>query len=1140
MATTSIGLTATLDITDFQRSAATYMRTLQQMQAAAAQSTTGINNSFSQTGSMGSSLVPALDSIGKGFLAIGAAAATAAAGGIAYMASSSIQMASDFEQGLADIAARMRETTDSITPLRDELMRLAISPNLKVSMDEVTTASGQLASAGITMEQQLGGALQKTIEFQNAVGGDFGTAANVAIGAMGVFGVSAGSMGAAIDGATGAINRSKLTLNDYDYLISNAGTAFAGFGGSLAQLNTVAAATAWAFKTGRVQGTGLSMMMNSMAVPTDKAQTAMAALGLSFWDNEGKAKNLYTIVDELRAKLSGLSQQEQRTVLADIFGKQGGGTAMMALIQKTGAELQALELEVNKSGQAAQAAATRMGTLQSQFGAFQDIVSATAISIGGMFTPMMRDAFLSINSALQPLVKAFDGFGLSGVANTLKLSDASIQMATSIDESFKKLYTTLTTGGITAALEQMGFNVDYLTTGLYALTGAAMGLLVLGTVATTVFTVGAAIAALSTPIGQAIAGAALLGAAWSTNFLHIQDIVYGTITVFGKMKDAILADMEYNRNSIEKGVTAWLGIFERGSNAIYQGLSAVFNALPVPVQKAMKVVYDTVTSTMNSAIDYVNSALSSISSAAGGYIPNISLPNLPDLVFPDMAGAGAGLADSISSLFTMPPSVGQSFDVGSQSVYRFAAATAAATQSATTGKLAFADYATDALNTGEAAKSAGKSVAQMADDVVKAKEKISDTNLSMANLRGEIQQLEAQFPGLTKEVIDNFNAHTAAGNSVASFGDQLGATERRQMFGYLTKLIDMNEANKALAASNGLVDSSLGMVSDGFLNMVSTMSAGLGSGMTELPVVASMLPQATQSMADSSVAMGVAGAAATTLNPQLTTMGATLTDSLNPALSLASTYLPTISQALITINETLTLLTATPLPLLSTMLTTTISPALLAMQTQVDLLSNTSLSSLSNVILSQVMPALGQVFTSLSSQISPALVTATSQSDSLTAAFARLVEAGNQVVSVSNKIRAAMIKEIEIVKKLAEFYLALADARNQAATASSTGQQPVDAGAGFASGGSFIVPSGYPSHGYGMPMRVHSGELVKVFTAAQTRQMSRSQGNQRIVSNSNSTTNNSSRVVNFNITTQQPSKSILSDLAFAKAKYGVF
>jgi len=80
MATTAtVGLTATLDITDFQRNAAAYMRTLQQMQQAANQTQTSTTSSFSQMGSLGGGVVPALNSIAMGFGAIGAAATAAAA-----------------------------------------------------------------------------------------------------------------------------------------------------------------------------------------------------------------------------------------------------------------------------------------------------------------------------------------------------------------------------------------------------------------------------------------------------------------------------------------------------------------------------------------------------------------------------------------------------------------------------------------------------------------------------------------------------------------------------------------------------------------------------------------------------------------------------------------------------------------------------------------------------------------------------------------------------------------------------------------------------------------------------------------------------------------------------------------------------
>lgn len=1098
MATTAtVGLTATLDITDFQKNAAAYMRTLQQMQQAAQQTQSSTASSFSRMGNLGSGVVPALNSIATGFGAVGAAATAAAVGGIAYVSASSLQMASNFEQGLADIAARMRETTSSITPLRDELMRLAISPDLKVSMDDVTTAAGQLASAGITMEQQLGGALQKTIEFQNAVGGDFGTAANVAIGAMGVFNVSSNNMSAAVDGATGAINRSKLTLNDYDYAISNAGTAFAGFGGSLAEFNTVLATTAWAFKTGRVQGTGISMMMNSMAVPTDKAKSAMLKLGLTFWDNQGKAKKLYDIVDELRAKLSNLSKEEQRTALSDIFGRGGGGTAMMALIQKTGAELQAFEKEVNATGQAANAAETRMFTLQSQFGAFQDIVGTASISIASMFVPILRDGLISINTALNPLVKSFDSFGLSGVAAFMGLSKETIGFSENVDQKFKSISETLSKGGIIAAINEMGISTQNLAIGFNALVGAAEGLLVLGAIAAG-FT---AVAFAMTPVGMATIGLttafAALGAAWQTNFMGIQNTTAKLATIIYQLAAIIKVGLNtasqeftiyYDSVSsktksfyewyLSSGVTLWGNI-----NKVIDYAMSFFSKR---VQDGMKQASEFVDYYAKYILSSINSVIDSMNSI-GANLPPVQVANAVAPVFDQPTFSSSMGTDFLASLTSFT----SLFETSNQVIPPYISyieqaknGTLAFGQSATDSSLAFADYDTNVLQSAESNKKLGQSAEQAAKQIENAKEKINDNGVSMAKLRGEIQGLEAAYPGLTNEVINNFNAHVAAGGSVASFGDKLGATERRQMFEYLAKLNDMDAANQKLIASNGIVASSVIGTGDSFRDQYLTMATGL------TPVV-------------------------------------TATEALTTSLTTATT---------------------TALPALATSLTDTVTPAISSTGAAADTLANTQFNGLQSQISTMLNPSLGQLNTQLAEQVSPALSQTGIKADEMKEAFQRAIDKNKLFFESNNLVIVSLKNERKAVEDLIKYYDELYKAKLRAANTSGATPAPSTAPSGapapsqtfpqFAKGGSFVVPSGYPTNSAGMGIGVHSGELVKVFTAQQTRQMKRLQSNNHIVTSSN-TSNDNSRVVNFNITTQQPSKSVLRDLAFAKAKYGV-
>jgi hypothetical protein len=690
----------------------------------------------------------------------------------------------------------------------------------------------------------------------------------------------------------------------------------------------------------------------------------------------------------------------------------------------------------------------------------------------------------------------------------------------------------------------MGISTQELAIAFYAATGAAKGLLILGAIGATIFTLSVAMAALSNPITWLIGGVAALGAAWNTNFYGMRTTTLQFVAIvshaFAQLPRELPDDIREIGDNFANGVEAWKGILSRlpgvmstVMNNTSKAFSGFISLWPGWMVDVMKSIYDTVVGYMSSALSYFGSAIGSLSDM---------LPSMPAMeynapAFPDLSQS---FQDGMG-MFALPPTLG--LQIATPEVYKFAEATAMATQRAQDAKKEYGEMNINLDDVSSGAKSAGKSVAKMAEDVAKAKEKISDQSLSMANLRGEIAQLESQFPGLTNEVINNFNAHTAAGNSVASFGDKLGATERRQMFNYLVKLIDINDQNKQLMASNGLVDKSMSDVGDSFMTMVNTMSTGLKTPLEQFPVVGQLstdLATTTQNMAGTSTAMGTAATAATTLNPLLTTMSATYTDSLNPALLSASTYMPIISQAWADMTTAITLLTNEPLPLLITAIKDTLNPELQKLSLQVDTLANTQLNNLNNVISALLLPSLGQLFTSLNTQVLTALQMVTSQSNLLIDAYNIMVAVGQKVADISKKIYDAMVKEAAQVKKLTSYYYELAKAKREANAAGSTTPQPVEPGAGFASGGSFVVPSGYPASGAGMPIRVHSGELVKIFTAAQTRQMNRSQANQRIVSNSTNTTNNSNKSVTFNITTQQPSKSILSDLAFAKAKYGVF
>jgi len=1087
---------------------------LQQMQQAANQTQTSTTSSFSQMGSLGGGVVPALNSIAMGFGAIGAAATAAAVGGVAYFTNSAIQMSASFQQGIADIAAVMGETSAQVAPLADEIKKIAIDPNLKATLTETAAASDMLAKSGIHMADQLDGALRSTILLGNATGESFPLSAKVASAAMDAFGLSASQLPHVVDGITGVLNNSRMSLTDYNYMLANTGGRAKQFGIDLDTMNAIVVETRGHFNSGRTQGTAFSEMIRQMTAPTAKGTAAMNALGISLTDSYGRFKDIFQVIGDVNQAFKKLSQAEQAEAAQSIFGSSGG-KMFFALAGQTEEKLQGVAQWVNASGQAAAAAATRMDTLSGKIEIFWGIIESAQLAFGDKFIPVLEAGLGRINNAASKLVMAFQGSGVSGIANLLGLSPETVNMIDKVESKLSSFVETVMNTGLKNGLASIEVDVQSLTIGFNALVGAAGGLLILGAVATGF----AAVAFAMTPLGAAIigltTGAALLGAAWQTNFYGIQDTTAKLATTIYQL--AVITKVGLN-SVIQEFATYWENVKKSNAQGVAEikGYIAPFYTWFASTTKSF---YDWYLSTgvtlwgnINKVIDYAMSFFSKRvqdgmkqASEFVDYYAKYILSSV-NSVIDSMNSIGANLppaqvATAVAPVFDQPmfpantgmgePSFFASITAFTQSstmpqylayIEQAKTSTTAFGQATAQTEPTFADYETNVLSSADSNKKLGQSAEQAAKQIENAKEKINDNGVNMANLRGEIQTLEAQYPGLTNEVMTNFNAHIAAGKSVASFGDQLGATERRQMFNYLAKLNDMDAANQALIASNGIVASSVVGTGDGFRDQYLTMATGL------TPVV-------------------------------------TATD----ALSLAVTNT-----------------TTTALPALATSLNETVTPAISTTGIAADTLANTQFSGLQSQVSNMLNPSLGQLFTQLSEQVAPALTQTGIRADEMSAAFQRAIDKNKLFFESNNLVIVSLKNERKAVEDLIKYYDELYKAKLRAANTSGATPAPAASGAPapsqtfpqFARGGSFVVPSGYPTSSAGMGIGVHSGELVKVFTAQQTRQMKRLQANNHIVSSSNTTSDNS-RVVNFNITTQQPSKSVLKDLAFAKAKYGV-
>lgn len=293
-----IGLQAVLDTSNFTKGLGVYNR--------------GIAEMNKGTSDFSSSANKALASVGKGIVNFGKIAAGAGVAGVAALgaglatfAVGGIKQAATLDQKMADIAAVMGQTKDAVTPLKDEILKLSIDPQLRVNATQAAEAIELLARNGLNMTQILDGAAKSTVALANATGAEFGTAADIATDVMAVFNINANNMGRAVDGITGVTTHSKLTIDDYALALSSTGAVAQGMGVSLEDMNTVLAATASTFSSGRTAGTSLKVLLQRLAKPTDEMKAAMDKYGISLFDSEGNMRSMAEVAQQLNSVFQG-------------------------------------------------------------------------------------------------------------------------------------------------------------------------------------------------------------------------------------------------------------------------------------------------------------------------------------------------------------------------------------------------------------------------------------------------------------------------------------------------------------------------------------------------------------------------------------------------------------------------------------------------------------------------------------------------------------------------------------------------------------------------------------------------------------------------------------------------------------------
>jgi TP901 family phage tail tape measure protein len=315
----------------------------------------------------------------KGSLDAVATQAAAVGLGLAGLAAAAIKSAADFDKSMSSVAA----ATHAPKAEMDQLRQAAIQAGKDTMYSATEAADGitELAKAGVSTANILGGGLKGALSLAAAGQLGVGEAAGIAASAMTQFKLSGDQIPHVADLLAAGAGKAQGSVHDLGYALDQSGLVAAQFGLSVEDTTGVLAEFAAAGMTGSDAGTSLKTMLLSLANPSDITSKRMAALGISFYDATGKFIGLDGVAEVLRQRLGSLTDQQRQSTLAQIFGNDAVRGASI-LYTDGAAGVQKWKGAVNDAGYAASTAQKQTDNLAGDIERLKGSLETLAIEGG--------------------------------------------------------------------------------------------------------------------------------------------------------------------------------------------------------------------------------------------------------------------------------------------------------------------------------------------------------------------------------------------------------------------------------------------------------------------------------------------------------------------------------------------------------------------------------------------------------------------------------------------------------------------------------------------------------------------------------------------------------------------------------------
>lgn len=327
------------------------------------------------------------DLAGKGALLLGGAVVA----GLGMAVSKSME----FESAMSAVSSATGATASTLGDLREAAMKAGA--DTQYSATEAANAITEMAKAGVSAKDIMGGGLTGAMSLAAAGQLDVAKAAEIASVAMTQFSLSGEDLPHVADLLAAGAGKAMGSVEDLGAALNQSGLIASAAGLSIEETTGTLAAFASAGLVGSDAGTSFKTMLQAIQAPSGKSAELMAELGINMYDANGEMLGASEMAGVLQKSLGGLTEEQRNAALAQIFGTDAVRAANV--LYKEGASgIAEWTAKVNDQGYAAETAAK-----------LNDNLKGDLERLGGAFDTLMIQMGEGAQGPLREIVQAFTG-----------------------------------------------------------------------------------------------------------------------------------------------------------------------------------------------------------------------------------------------------------------------------------------------------------------------------------------------------------------------------------------------------------------------------------------------------------------------------------------------------------------------------------------------------------------------------------------------------------------------------------------------------------------------------------------------------------------------------------------------------------